>query len=571
MTNKFEFNRLVLAEINHEQIIRFFPRRPTVRVLIVADTSVSFTTDFGIGMVVDLIRANADGYVNFVVDLARLGTKTSTISVNSAPGPRGAKYLNFRFASQLAGQYVVDGYDQVWCFGFAPGNDASSDDSNIWDNDYASTDTDLAVLTRWMNDGGGVLAMGDHHYLGASMCARIPRVRSMRRWTNAQSVPPQFGVGRFDTNRPQTAAQDATLTANPDRIPDEAQRDGVPQQITWKRYNVWSFRPWVRRHRPHPLLCGGQLGVIDVLPDHPHEGWVYEDGDIDVSAEYRFEDPAGDFVGVEYPSNGTVQPRPEAIAWANTLPDPPYWHNKGDSPAKRFAVIGVYDGDAVDVGRVVVDSTWHHWMDMNLVGLAAESTDTEYQKIVRYFRNCAVWLSREGQRRQMLTYATFWSTLLATSYEDFNRHEPILTLGTKAIDVIGRLTSDCLVHDWLTAYIPDRFRLELTRPIRPMPEPCWSCPPFELLEQMVMGGIVKAILPLRDELDRLHRDPKAKLKLDHELVHTATQRGAAAGLEAFRVAIKHNLARLEEVAALPDIAIKQERPSKAKPEQDCGD
>src|SRR5688572_4840409 len=105
MTNKFEFNRLVLAEINHEQIIRFFPRRPTVRVLIVADTSVSFTTDFGIGMVVDLIRANADGYVNFVVDLARLGTKTSTISVNSAPGPRGAKYLNFRFASQLAGQY----------------------------------------------------------------------------------------------------------------------------------------------------------------------------------------------------------------------------------------------------------------------------------------------------------------------------------------------------------------------------------------------------------------------------------------------------------------------------------
>ena len=416
MLNLFDVRDLVLIDrIPIDDVMRFFPRRPTVRILVVADTSVSFTSSFGIGMVIDLVRANADGYVRFEVDLARLGTAGSTLMVDNTPAPRAPRYDNFRFSSQVGGQYVLEEYDEVWCFGFAPGNNGSPDDANVTNSPYASTDQDLAVLTQWMNAGGGVLAMGDHHYLGAAMCSRIPRVRSMRRWTNAQGVPPIDGPGRFDTNRPENAAQDPTVTANPAVIPFEAQSDAIPQVIDWKRYSVPSLFAFEHRHRPHPLLCGGNLGVIDVLPDHPHEGRVYEDGEIDLSASYSFAGVSGN----EYPTVGGAQARPEVIAWGNTLPDPPYNHEKGDSPAKRFALIGAYDGDASQVGRVAVDSTWHHWLDINLTGLQAETPDTEYQKIVRYYRNCAVWLARAGQRRQMLTYTAFWGTDLFLEWAAF--------------------------------------------------------------------------------------------------------------------------------------------------------
>jgi len=224
------------------------------------------------------------------------------LAIESSPGEREPRYTNFRFSSEVDGRPVLDRYDQVWCFGFAPGNDGSSDDDNIWNSAYRSTTDDLETLTRWMNGGGGVLAMGDHHYLGAAMCAEIPRVRSMRRWTNAQSVPPRLPAARHDTNRASGSSQDPRQTNNPDVIPDGAQRDGVPQPIQWKRYvsRTWGRRPTLRRaSRPHPLLCGGDLGVIDVFPDHPHEGWVFEDDEVDLTATYTFES-----TGAEYPTRG---------------------------------------------------------------------------------------------------------------------------------------------------------------------------------------------------------------------------------------------------------------------------
>ncbi len=546
MQIRFDPRDLVIAErVPFENLLPLFPLRPTVRVLIVADTSVSFTTSFGVGKVIDLIRANVDGYVRFDVDLARLGVQGSTLLVDSTPGAKEAKYTNFRFSSQVNGDHVLDDYDEVWCFGFAPGNDGSSDDGNISSSPYASTDQDLAVLTQWMNAGGGVLAMGDHHYLGAAMCGSIPRVRSMRRWSNAQGVPPINGPERLDTHRPQNPAQDPSIDPTPDVIPSGAQSDDVPQVIDWKRYSVWAPFIFERRYRPHPVLCGGDLGVIDVLPDHAHEGWIYEDHEIDLGATYSFAGTSGD----EYPSAGGAQPSPEVIAWANTLPDPPYNHAKGPAPARRFGVIGAYDGDAVDVGRVLVDSTWHHWMDINLNGLDAESPDTEFQKIARYFRNCAVWLAREHQRQRMLQYSTFWGLLHATAFEEFGPAASLHLLGGKAIDVIGRLTSECLVRDWINIFVPVRLREELRIP-HPIPDPCWSCPPFELLQRAVLGGVVEQFLPLRRELQQLQQDPDCRPDLSPEHFAAAAEKGAAKGLEVFHEAVSANIGRLRRVEDL---------------------
>ncbi len=559
MLNAFNPKDLVLTDrLQFDQLLPFFPSRPTVTILIVVDTSISFTSSFGVGQVIDLIRSNVDGYVTFEVELARLGTEGSTLMVDATPAPKQPKYDNFRFSSQVAGQYVIDEYDEIWCFGFAPGNDGSPNDDNIWNNPYASTDEDLAVLTQWMNAGGGMLAMGDHHYLGASMCAKIPRVRSMRRWTNAQNVPPIGELERFDTNRPQNSLQDPNITPNPAVIPNMAESDGVPQPIEWKRYPVPSGFVFERRYRPHPILCGGDLGVIDVFPDHPHEGWVYEDAEIDLSATYSF----GDISGDEYPTLDSMQAQPETVAWANTLPDPPYNFAKGDSPAKRFAVLGTYDGDQSGVGRVVVDSTWHHWLDLNIVGLESESPNTEYQKIVRYYRNCAVWLAREGQRRRMLVYATFWSTLFAPAFEDFMEGETILTLGSKAIDIIGRMTSECLVRDWINIVIPDSLIAGLNPPLPlPDPSPFRSDSSVEIVQRSVLGGMVKEMIPLRDELSRLHVDPKAKLNnLSGDAIFDSAGRGAQKGLEQFHISMKKNLKIFEELTRFENLPIKDEKP-----------
>jgi len=210
-------------------------------------------------------------------------------------------------------------------------------------------------------------------------------------------------------------------------------------------------------------------------------------------------------------------------------------------------VVGVYDGDAADVGRVVVDSTWHHWMDMNLVGLEAATPDTDYQKIVRYFRNCAVWLSRSAQRQAMLRSTAFLSVLTSRAVEDLVLTDSVWNLGATAFDILGRRTSDCLVHDWVISLLDpvlvDAFDL-------PFPEPCWSCPPLDLLEQAVLGGITQNMLKLRKKLHVGYAEPDAEIEIPTEVLREALASGADAGIAAFREAVHANLEPLERVGSV---------------------
>ena len=68
-------------------------------------------------------------------------------------------------------------FDQIWLFGVgAPGITAAIADTNDL------TEAELLALTEFMNQGGGVFATGDHADLGAPLCGRVPRVRTMRKW-----------------------------------------------------------------------------------------------------------------------------------------------------------------------------------------------------------------------------------------------------------------------------------------------------------------------------------------------------------------------------------------------------
>ena len=114
-----------------------------------------------------------------------------------------------------------------------------------------------------MDRGGGVFATGDHGVLGASLCHRIPRVRTMRRWKIADGVP----------------AVEGRAATGPCRATARSEGDTLLQPIDLVYSNVVRSIPFFFVDRPHPLLCS-DLGPIDHFPDHMHEGELVPDDQV---------------------------------------------------------------------------------------------------------------------------------------------------------------------------------------------------------------------------------------------------------------------------------------------------
>lgn len=539
---------LHLREILASRYDLVFPRRPRVRILIVVEPGIEYSASggFGVGRVIDLLINETLSWVNFTVHIAERGVAGAALDVNTSASAHDARFTGMRFDSKVDGVPVIDGYDEIWCFGKFPFVHDNGTDQDIVNSPYNTDPAEMKALSDWMDKGGGLLAMGDHNMLGATMCWKIPRAGTMRAWTKSQGVPNRTGTTRHDTNRPMNDDQDPNHKDPPDQIPSlAAEMDKVPQPLEWKRYRVRSYWSSGKVYRPHPLLCGGELGVINVLPDHPHEGYVIPEADIDLAAKC-WHDGSTD----EYPSVDGYQPKPQVIAWVNTLGDPPYDHQKGEQPARRFPAIGVYDGDAIGRGRVVVDSTWHHWFNMNLDGLES-GNPTAFAKISRYFLNTAVWLARSSQRSAMLTYATFWAANSIYAVEELSPGLSKLAAGRWAIDVIGRRTSHCLVEDWIRIQTPWLPALQEELFVPGFPTPCWTCPPEDLFFEAVIGGMVMEMLPLRE---RIREQGPAKGKkatgVTPEDVEAAAARGAAEGLKEAFALVASNEERLSKAVAV---------------------
>jgi hypothetical protein len=513
-----------------------FLRPCRLKILMVVDgypgsfLNVSFShAYFGLSAVLDTLRENPEYFVKF--DVTRAHRQTDTFKPDPIAEPLlheryGPHYESFRFTQ--AG-FDINLYDQVWLFGAR---------SNPNDVDRLSND-ELEILARWMDERqGGLFATGDHADLGASMCARVPRARTMRRWTIAQGVPQPVGTARHDTN---LKGHNSTYTFD-----DES--DDIPMRITPRLYSLASFSPFIRRRAPHPVLCGTD-GVIDVLPDHPHEGWVYEDSEIDLSQAVNF----NAYNAPEYPVTGGIQPRPEVIAHAHVLADHTNLSdtNKGAADAKTFGAIGAYSGHACNVGRVVVDSTWHHWFDVNLTGrpignldsapfdgsnpktlgfLATPSGQAEFARIQNYFRNVAIWLASPPKQNCMFFRATWGGILRYPLIERLRVDLPLWELGGSARDAIGRRAGQCTLTQWIFDLLPIRIReMFEVRPI-PDPNPCLTCPPFELLELYVMGGVTRELLKLAYSIED-----------SGKVEETAVARSFAAGMKSGMQELTHAL------------------------------
>ena len=511
---------------------------PTVRILIVADSTIALddTIGFSLGKVVDTLENETFySHVRFLITGA---TRAGVQSINTSANSKQFTYQGFRF--NMPG-FNINDYDQVWFFGFDPGNDASPDDSHIdtisLSNPNPLNDpAEIAILSNWMdNNKGGVLAIGDHHYLGASLCSKIPRVRKMRRWTNADHVPSVSGPDRHDTN------QDKFGTGI---IPFDAQSDDVPQpiEVLKKTYFESIFKI---KTIPHPVLCGVD-GVIDIFPDHPHEGEVlgtlYSTNaggtPVDVSQNYPN-------ASAEFPDavSGTNKPVPQIIALGHPVNNPRLEKNQPTNTlnpshtnsSAAFGVANVYDGELAGVGRIVTDSTWHHWFNINLVGLDTPAAADKYRKIQNYHTNVAIWLCNDSLRHSILS-SWIWVYLI-TEFDPmrFSIHDSIWRLGTNAKDALGRTASRCNGYEWIRIFIPALIhQFEI-----PKSSPCLTCPPIDVFEVAILGGVMRELLPKVEQYRINERFDRKKIDISE--INKAVKKGIELGYHELLSTLKESI------------------------------
>lgn len=499
-----------------------------LRILFVLDGRIDTGRDpgcFGLGLVLDtLLDDSFAWWVRFEVDVVRRDNGSRRLCGSASPYENPSNF-NFRFTNPGLN---LDDYDQVWFFGDFPANDP--DDPN--DPKYSPlTDAELKLLAEWMERGGGVFATGDHHNLGASMCSRIPRVRTMRKWTVAQGVPPQFGPTRHET----TQGVPGTIASY------ENEEDAVPQPIEpVYRPTATSFA--IRNYVPHPLLCARD-GVIDKFPDHMHEGEVIADDAVELDR------PLGipSYKGVEYPAavdKKQPRPRPQVVAYGRTTSF--VQHKPGPVNPKRFPLIGAYDGDPAGIGRVVVDSTWHHWFSINIHGLR-DLNPPVYKRMQAYYRNVALWLATPSQRASML-FASAWGVVVSDPMVfPVALRLNLWQVGEKAVDVIGRTASQCTLWGLVVAPLKAKAVEAFWVPAKvPPSDPCPSCLPQELVIRAVVGGVATSLLEPALEYHQSRR--RKRPLLDPEVIVRRAAEGMELGYRALADTVRESVAAGKELA-----------------------
>lgn len=333
----------------------FLPlRRCRQRILLVTDgLNYNPADDFGLSRFVD--ELNKISPAPIITKANRFGDPT-------------ADRQNFVFDNTV----TTANFDQVWLFGISSAPVLS--------------DAQLQVLTNFMVAGGGVFATGDHETLGFAMCGELYRVRKMRDWSGI----PMFN-NRIDT----------VTNPGPDNLAQfHDQSDEYPQRIFPHYYGSGSS--W----SPHPLLRS-PMGDIDVMPDHPHESVCLVGPNL--AANYNMHG----INRVEFPAFNGTPLAPEVIATSVSAGRFLTDIQKPPTTPRCFGSISVWDGHKVNQGRIVCDSTWHHFVNINLDGTgappqppnnrrglrdAALNFTPEFHKIAEYYRNIADWIIPQGRR-----------------------------------------------------------------------------------------------------------------------------------------------------------------------------
>lgn len=235
---------------------------------------------------------------------------------------------------------------------------------------------------------------------------------------------------------------------------------------------------------------------------------------------------------------------------------------KSPTIAHSFGAISAYDGHRAGIGRVVCDATWHHFLNINLIGdvdyddglvkgrgfLASASGEEHFEKIKAYYRNIGVWIS-PPQSQRCFRRKLLWSLLyqhrvleavLTTTELPLDRADSSLffEIGAHARDVLIQSAGRCLTLQLLLDFVREENpsllpQIDPWLPADPRePEP--SFPPFvdpSPLLDMILGG---ALLALREEYPMPNIDVHKEVdERGDELLQKGATVALRAGLDSF--------------------------------------
>lgn len=539
-----------------------------VKVLLVTDGGLDFGMgDFGLSAFINCLQNDGRFYVKFDITLAHLRSDASNAELGSAIPGIVNRISGFRFDQPT--HFTPSMYDQVWLFGI---------ETNFHRTVYSHRNSNKAVypfnrlsnqelinLSTFMRNGGGIFATGDHGSLGAALCGSVIRVRNMRYWSsqfvNGQDEVSMSGARRNDTNQiGDTGSQFSD------------QSDDIPQTIQPKYYYSFFYK------YPHPLLCS-KYGVIKVLPDHPHEGECIVPPDLTLT--YPFDG------STEYPvavSDGRSVP-PDLIAQSHVISGNRaslFGGLKSPTQAHDFGAISAYDGHRAGVGRVVTDATWHHFVNVNLIGVVEgdgfdDLTDPASPKhdgflstvsgrasmafIKEYYINIGVWISPPG-KIACFNSKFWWKIIYSDRIMEAALADPEISLsrisinlrhsiGLHARDVLGKSAGQCqslsFVVDWINLVFKEV--VPWIDPWLPKPEPKIEVEPdLPELDPTPLVNIAfgTAIIALRQEF------PYPPEKLDDKFFKKAEKITVDAAKSGLELAIKHYRAETRKFNELFD-------------------
>lgn len=314
----------------------------TPRILVFTDGLSFDSGDFGLDDFVNTLKSSTIHGMTPIVKTAHSG------------GPAtGVDYDNFTFSPATLSK---NKYDVLFLFGVNSGPGFLNA-------------AEISTISAFMDDGSGVFATGDHANLGLKLCGDIPRVKGMRLWAG----PSAGGVDRISTNDPGPS--------NDFQFDDQS--DSIPQKIYPAYYGSQASSA------PHALLQHPTKKVIEVLPDHPHESECVIPANLNDVSEWP-KDTLGNDV------------EPEIVALSMSYGGG-FSGKEPISAPKSFGAICAYNGHNANVGRISVDATWHHFININLVATAAgpglQANADAYDRVNTYFENIASWLMPKKVRR----------------------------------------------------------------------------------------------------------------------------------------------------------------------------
>jgi hypothetical protein len=323
-------------------------------------------------------------------------------------------------------------FDEIWFFGLHQTNTEKFSLGVFRGGPASELDAnEVDALRKWMNAekglGLGVLMTGDHNNPvppnrilntngGCADTVEAPELLGLGR-ALGRCVPRAGALRKWD-GPPSSRANDNLNTISSTGF----QTDRVPQNLIHERFNPAGELD--RNGGPHPLFFYQQGSFIDVFPDHRHEGELVIPDVLDHDV---------------WPFGPNGQPRPTIVAFGTD--------RRTD---KQIGLVSAYDGDLAGVGRIVADSSWHHYVNINLKGFPHPAPpDSNSDKIGQFYGNLAVWLAPVSKRRQM-AQAMYWEladyTLLLEQVDD-----PLRT-GITAYSLLERAASPCEIHELLHVF-----------------------------------------------------------------------------------------------------------------------